>query len=122
MIRIYINYGLNIKLATQTLARLQPLMAKGYVTAQQVDNAATAKHNAEISLKQALKQSVATNALISSTAASEALVTAHRVALAITQNELKNTQNLTPHNGLVVGLNVSSGEFVTLDQAIFTLI
>lgn len=112
----------NLKLATQTLSRLQPLLAKGYVTAQQVDDATTAKHDAEISLKQALKQSVAAGALISSIEASEALVTARRAALAIAQRELENTQVRAPHNGLVVGLNISAGEFVIPDQAIFTLI
>lgn len=112
----------NLKLATQTLARLQPLLAKGYVTAQQVDDAATARHDAEISLNQALKQSVAADALISSTAESEALVSARRAALAIAQRELDNTQIRAPHNGLIVGLRVSPGEFVIPDQAIFTLI
>lgn len=112
----------NLKLATQTLARLQPLLPKGYVTAQQVDDAATAKHDAEVSLKQALKQSFAAEALVSSTAASEALVVARRAALAIAERELANTQIRAPHDGRVVGLTVSAGEFVVPDQAIFTLI
>lgn len=112
----------NLKLATQTLARLQPMLGKGYVTAQQVDDAITAKHDAEISLKQAMKQSVAADALVSSTEASEALVTARRVALAIAERELEDTQVRAPQNGLVVGLNVSPGEFVIPAQAIFTLI
>ncbi|AHG20570.1 hemolysin D [Chania multitudinisentens RB-25] len=112
----------NLKLATQTLARLQPLLAKGYVTAQQVDDAATAKHDAQISLNQALKQSVAAEALVSSTAASEALLAARRAALAIAERELENTQVRAPYDGLVVGLNVSVGEFVLPDQAVFTLI
>lgn len=112
----------NLKLATQTLARLQPLLAKGYVTAQQVDDAATMKHDAQISLNQALKQSVAADALISSTAASEALLTARRAALAIAERELENTQVRAPYDGLVVGLNVSAGEWVLPGQAVFTLI
>ncbi|WP_050874602.1 multidrug transporter subunit MdtN [Yersinia frederiksenii] len=112
----------NLKLATQTLARLQPLLPKGYVTAQQVDDAATAKHDAEVSLKQALKQSFAAEALVSSTAASEALVAARRSALAIAERELANTQIRAAHDGRVVGLTVSVGEFVAPDQAIFTLI
>ncbi|MFV8903758.1 multidrug transporter subunit MdtN [Serratia fonticola] len=112
----------NLKLATQTLARIQPLLGKGYVTAQQVDDAQTAKHDAEISLKQALKQTVASQALISSAAESEALLSARRAALAIAEQELENTQIRAPHNGLVVGLNVSAGEFVIPDQAVFTLI
>ncbi|WP_050132395.1 multidrug transporter subunit MdtN [Yersinia frederiksenii] len=112
----------NLKLATQTLARLQPLLPKGYVTAQQVDDAATAKHDAEVSLNQALKQSLAAEALVSTTAASEALVVARRAALAIAERELANTQIRAPHDGRVVGLTVSAGEFVIPDQAIFTLI
>ncbi len=112
----------NLKLATQTLARLQPLLPKGYVTAQQVDDAATAKHDAEVSLNQALKQSLAAEALVSTTAASEALVGARRAALAIAERELANTQIRAPHDGRVVGLTVSVGEFVIPDQAIFTLI
>ncbi|CND15565.1 multidrug resistance protein MdtN [Yersinia frederiksenii] len=112
----------NLKLATQTLARLQPLLPKGYVTAQQVDDAATAKHDAEVSLNQALKQSLAAEALVSTTAASEALVVARRAALAIAERELANTQIRAPHDGWVVGLTVSVGEFVIPDQAIFTLI
>lgn len=112
----------NLKLASQTLARLQPLLPKGYVTAQQVDDAATAKHDAEVSLNQALKQSVAAQALVSSTAATEALVAARRTALAIAERELANTEVRAPHDGRVVGLNVSTGEFVAPDQAIFTLI
>ncbi|WP_431222813.1 multidrug transporter subunit MdtN [Serratia sp. L9] len=112
----------NLKLATQTLARLQPLLPKGYVTVQQVDDAATAKHDAEVSLKQALKQSSAAEALVSSTAASEALLAARRAALAIAERELANTQVYAPHDGRVVGLKISAGEFVIPDQAIFTLI
>ncbi len=112
----------NLQLASQTLARLQPLLAKGYVTAQQVDDAATAKRDAEISLQQALKQAEAADALVSTTAASEALVSARRAALAIALRELENTTIRAPHNGLVVGLKVASGEFVMPDQAIFTLI
>lgn len=112
----------NLKLASQTLARIQPLLAKGYVTAQQVDDAQTAKHDAEISLKQAQKQTIATGALISNVAASAALLASRRAALVIAETELENTYIRAPYNGLVVGLNVSVGEYLLPDQAIFTLI
>jgi len=112
----------NLKLATQTLARLQPMLAKGYVTAQQVDDAATLKRDAEISLQQALKQSVASDALISTTEGSAALVEARRAALGIAERSLENTVIRAPNDGLVVGLKVSPGEFVIPDQAIFVLI
>lgn len=112
----------NLKLATQTLARLQPLLPKGYVTEQQVDDAATAKRDAEVSLKQALKQYTAAEALVSSTAASEAILAARRAGLAMAERELANTEVRALHDGRVVGLTVSAGEFVVPGQAVFTLI
>ncbi|OBU06349.1 multidrug transporter subunit MdtN [Morganella psychrotolerans] len=112
----------NLKLATQTVARLQPLEAKGYVTRQQLDDAVTAKRNAEIMLQQAQKQSVAAQALVSNTDAAAALVRARRAALAIAERELENTVIRAPHDGLIAGLNVARGEYVIPDQSIFTLI
>ena len=112
----------NLQLATQTLARLQPLEGKGYVTKQQVDDARTAKRNAEVMLQQALKQSVAAQALVSNTDSTEALVSARRAALAIAERMLAHTEIRAPHDGLVVGLSTASGEFVVPDQVIFTLI
>lgn len=112
----------NLQLATQTLARLKPLEAKGYVTKQQVDDATTVKRNAEVMLQQALKQSVAAEALVSNTDSTQALVSARRAALAIAERMLANTEIRAPHDGLVVGLRTSSGEFVVPDQVIFTLI
>lgn len=112
----------NLQLATQTLARLKPLEAKGYVTKQQVDDATTIKRNAEVMLQQALKQSVAAEALVSNTDSTEALVSARRAALAIAERMLAHTEIRAPHDGLVVGLRISSGEFVIPDQVIFTLI
>ena len=112
----------NLNLATQTLARLQPLEAKGYVTRQQLDDAATAKRNAEIMLQQAKKQNVAADALVSNTDASQALVRARRAALAIAEKQLADTVIRAPHDGLVVGLNIAAGENVLPNQSIFTLI
>jgi len=112
----------NLQLATQTLARLKPLEAKGYVTKQQVDDATTIKRNAEVMLQQALKQSVAAEALVSNTDSTQALVSARRAALSIAERMLAHTEVRAPHDGLVVGLRTSSGEFVIPDQVIFTLI
>ena len=112
----------NLQLATQTLARLKPLEAKGYVTKQQVDDATTAKRNAEVMLQQALKQSVAAEALVSNTDSTQAMVSASRATLAIAERMLAHTEIRAPHDGLVVGLRISSGEFVIPDQVIFTLI
>ncbi|BCP51488.1 multidrug resistance protein MdtN [Kaistia sp. 32K] len=112
----------NLELATQTLDRLTALRPKGYVTAQQVDDAATAKRDAAISLKQAIAQREAAEALVSTADGADALVQARKAALALAERNLADTEVRSPHDGLVVGLNVSTGEFVITGQSVFTLI
>ncbi|WP_127089120.1 multidrug transporter subunit MdtN [Aquabacter cavernae] len=112
----------NLDLATQTLARLEAMRPKGYVSAQQVDDAATAKSDAEVSLKQALKQEAAADVLVSDTAAAQALVSARRAALAIAERALAETQMKAPFDGKVVGLQAATGGFVLPGQSVFTLI
>lgn len=112
----------NLALATQSLKRLEPLLAKGFVTAQQVDDARTLKRDAEVSLKQAQKQNVASEALINNTRSEEALVNSLKTSLAMAEWELSNTQVKAPSNGYIVGLTTSAGEFIISGQSIFTLI
>lgn len=112
----------NLDLATQTYQRLEPLGPKGYVTAQQLDDAGTVKRGAEISLNQAKRQQTAAEALVSNTAAAEALVDARRAALAIAEHALANTEMRAPFDGKVVGLTVAPGEYVLPGQSLFTLI
>lgn len=112
----------NLALATQTLARLEALRPKGYVSAQQVDDAATAKRDAEVSLKQAVQQEAAAAVLVSDTAAAVALVEARRAALAIAERALADTQVVAPFDGRVVGLETAVGEYVLPGQSIFVLI
>ncbi|CAH1659551.1 Multidrug efflux system membrane fusion protein [Hyphomicrobiales bacterium] len=112
----------NLALATQTLDRLAALRPKGYVTAQQVDDAATAKRDAEVSLKQALAQVEAAKALVNSADAAEALVQARKAALGLAQRNLAETEIRAPHDGLVAGLRTATGEFVITGQSVFTLI
>jgi membrane fusion protein, multidrug efflux system len=112
----------NLDLATQTAARLQALRPKGYVSAQQVDDAQTAKSDAEVSLRQAMHQEEAADALVSDTAAAIALVEARRAALAIAKRALEDTKVRAPFDGKVVGLDVSPGQYVLTGQSVFTLI
>lgn len=112
----------NLTLAEQTLARLQPLLRPGYVTAQQVDDARTARDDARTSLNQALRQSEAAASLVSTLDASEALVAARRAALAIAERNLAETDIRAPHDGRVVGLAIAAGEIVAPGQSVFTLI
>ncbi|MDK7224224.1 multidrug transporter subunit MdtN, partial [Proteus mirabilis] len=112
----------NLSLATQSLNRLEPLLAKGFVTAQQVDDARTLKHDAEVTLKQAQKQNVASEALINNTDSEEALVKSLKTSLAMAEWELSNTEVRAPSNGYIAGVVLSPGEFILSGQSVFTLI
>jgi membrane fusion protein, multidrug efflux system len=112
----------NLALTEKTLARLLPLESKGFVTSQSVDTARTARDDARTSLNQALLQSEAADALITTLGTSQALVDARRAAVAIAEHELAATEVRAPHDGLVVGLHVSTGNVVLPGQSMFTLI
>jgi multidrug efflux system membrane fusion protein len=112
----------NLDLASRTAARLRPLAAQGYVAEQQLDQAETAERDAATALQQARTQAVAALTAIDTVAATEAIVTARRAALAIAERNLADTVVRAPHDGLVVGLTTASGEMVAPAQALFTLI
>ena len=102
----------NHDLAARTLARLRPLASNGYVPQQQLDQAETAEKDTATKLIQAQEME----------AAAEATVRARTAALGIAQRQLDDTTVRATHNGLVVGLTVSTGEMVIPAQSLFTLI
>lgn len=112
----------NLALAEATLQRLTALLPKGYVTRQQVDDARTLRDDAQISLNQAIKQAKAADALVNTIDGSEALVQARQAALALAQRNLDNAEVRAPHDGLVVGLTISTGQIIAPGQSVFTLI
>ena len=112
------NHGL----AKRTAERLRPLAATGYVPKQQLDQAEVAERDTATALVQAQERQAAAVKAIDTEAAAEATVSARRAALAIAQRGLNNTTVRAPHNGLVVGLTISSGEMVAPAQSLFTLI
>jgi len=99
-------------LAARTLERLRPLASNGYVPQQQLDQAQVLEKDTATKLIQAQELETA----------AEATVQARTAALGIAQRQLDDTTVRATHNGLVVGLTVSTGEFVTPAQALFTLI
>lgn len=112
----------NLALAGQTLERLTALLPKGYVTQQQVDDARTARDNAQDSLAQALKQAEVAKVVVNTLDSANALVQSRQAALALAQRNLADTEIRAFHDGRIVGLTTSSGEIVAPGQAIFTLI
>jgi multidrug efflux system membrane fusion protein len=99
-------------LAARTLDRLRPLASNGYVPQQQLDQAQVTEKDTATKLVQAQELQ----------AAAEATVQARTAALGIAQRQLDDTTVRATHNGLVVGLNVSTGEMVAPTQSLFTLI
>jgi membrane fusion protein, multidrug efflux system len=116
------NAKANYELATRTAERLRPLTAKGYVPNQQLDQADVTAHDAATRLQQAQVQQLAAVQAIDTVQAGESLVAARQAALALAKRNLEDTTVLATHDGLVVGLTVSSGEFVVPGQSLFTLI
>jgi membrane fusion protein, multidrug efflux system len=112
----------NHELAVRTVKRLRPLAASGYVPQQQLDQAQVTEKDTATALVQAKEREAAAFQAIGTEAAAEATIAARRSALAIAQRQLDDTTVRAPHNGLVVGLTISSGEIVAPSQAIFTLI
>jgi membrane fusion protein, multidrug efflux system len=102
----------NHDLAARTLERLRPLAASGYVPQQQLDQAQVLERDTATKLIQAQE----------SKAAADATVRARTAAVGIAQRQLDDTTVRATHNGLVVGLTVSTGEMVAPSQSIFTLI
>jgi membrane fusion protein, multidrug efflux system len=112
----------NHQLAKRTADRLRPLAANGYVPKQQLDQAQVAERDTATALVQAQERHTAAVNAIDTEAAAEAAVSARRAALAIARRGLENTTVRAPHNGLVVGLTISSGETIAPAQTLFTLI
>jgi membrane fusion protein, multidrug efflux system len=112
----------NYELATRTAERLRPLTAKGYVPGQELDQADVNAHDAATRLQQAQVEQLAAVQAIGTIQAGESLVAARQAALALAKRHLEDTTVRATHDGLVVGLNVSSGEFVAPGQSLFTLI
>jgi membrane fusion protein, multidrug efflux system len=112
----------NLDLAIRTVNRLRPLAANGYVPAEQLDQAETQQRDAATALLQAQEQAAASVTAIDTVAATQAAVAARRAALAIAQRGLSDTIVRAPHDGLVVGLTISSGEMTAPAQSLFTLI
>jgi multidrug efflux system membrane fusion protein len=112
----------NYELAARTAARLRPLNAKGYVPGQQLDQADVTARDAATAYQQAMVQKDAAEQAIDTVQAGESAVAAREAALALAKRNLEETTVRAAHDGLVVGLTVSTGEMIAPSQTLFTLI
>jgi multidrug efflux system membrane fusion protein len=109
-------------LATSTLARIQPLLGRGFVTAQQVDQARTALRTAQVALEQARLQADEARQAIINTKPTEAELEGARATLALAERDLKKTVVRSPCDGRITALDIAAGEFAATGHPLFTII
>ena len=110
------------KQATDTLARMEPLIAKGYVSADELERARTAQRSAQAELDAAQQQAREAKAAVSGV---DALVAQRAVLRAQIQTAQLNLEYATvraPFDGVVVELRTSIGQYVSAQRPVFTLI
>jgi multidrug efflux system membrane fusion protein len=109
-------------LATSTLQRIEPLLGKGFVSAQQVDQARTAQRTAQIALQQSRLQADEARQAISSTKPIAAELERARATLALAERDLNKTVVLAPCDGRITALDIAAGEFAAAGHPLFTII
>ncbi|MGD0642372.1 MAG: biotin/lipoyl-binding protein, partial [Roseiarcus sp.] len=112
----------NLELAQQSLDRLTPLLPKGYVSAQQVDQARTERNDAEVSLQQALEQSTGASQVVGTLDTRKAQLAAALATVAIAERDLANTIVRAPFDGAITGFKLTGGEYVITGEALGTII
>ena len=109
-------------LASSTLARMEPLLGHGFVTAQQVDQARTAQRTAQIALQQAQLQADEARQAITNTKPTEAELEGARATLALAERDLNKTVVRAPCDGRITALDIAAGEFAATGHPLFTII
>ncbi|HYR35989.1 MAG TPA: biotin/lipoyl-binding protein, partial [Burkholderiales bacterium] len=110
------------KQAADTLARIEPLLAKEYVTAEQVDQTRTAKRTADAALLVAQRDADRAAAAVSGVDALVAKLGELRAAIATAEYDLRQTVVRAPFDGRVVDLDIAEGEYAATGRRLFTLI
>jgi multidrug efflux system membrane fusion protein len=108
--------------ATDTLHRMEPLLEKGFVTAEDVDQARTRQQSTKAALEAVLleaKQAKAAIILVDPLVAQRAVIEAE---IATAELNLEFTKVHAPFDGRVVALDTSEGQFVSALKPVFTLI
>ena len=109
-------------LATSTLARLEPLLPRGYVTAEQVDQARASQRTAQATLQQARQQAQEARQGVSSTKPTEEQIAAAGASVALAERNLRLTDVRSPCDGVISGLNTVAGEYGEAGHPLFTII
>ena len=111
-----------LALARSTRARLEPMLGKGYVTEQQIDEARTNERSANIALEAALQQATQAHQAITDAQSLIAQERSAEAAESLAARDLRNATLTAPFDGLIVGLQIAEGEYATVGRPLFTLI
>src|SRR5271169_3096605 len=109
-------------LASSTLARMEPLLGRGFVTAQQVDQARTTRRTAQLGLQQARLQADEARQAITNTKPTEAELEGARPTFALAERDLNKTVVRAPCDGRITALDIAAGEFAVTGHPLFTII
>jgi len=109
-------------LASSTLGRMEPLLGRGFVSAQQVDQARTAQRTAQLGLQQARMQAEEARQAITNTKPTEAELDGARATLALAERDLNKTVVRAPCDGRITALDIAAGEFAATGHPLFTII
>lgn len=110
------------KMANDTLRRTEPLLAQGFVSAEDVDRARTAQRAAEADLNAILLQAQSAASAVSGVDALVAQRAAVQADIALTKLHLEMATVRAPFDGRVVSLKTSEGQFASAMKPVFTLI
>jgi membrane fusion protein, multidrug efflux system len=111
-----------LDLAQDTLQRLEPLLGKGYVTKQQVDEARTNERNAAVALTATTQQAHQARQAVGDTESLIAQLAGAEAAAGLAERDLRLATMLAPYDGLVVGLQIAEGAYAVTGHPLFTLI
>ncbi len=108
--------------AADTLRRTEPLLAQGYVSAEEVDRARTAQRSTQAELDAAIREAQQASAAVSGVDALVAQRAEVKAQIAIAELNLEFTEVRAPFDGRVVSLRTTVGQFASALKPVFTLI
>jgi membrane fusion protein, multidrug efflux system len=111
-----------LKYAQDTRERLEPLVAPGYVTQQQLDEARTNESSALAALSALTKSATQARQAVGDTLSLDAQLEGAEAAEALAARNLELTTLRAPFDGVVVGLQIAEGTFALSGRPLFSLI
>ncbi|MHA6203436.1 HlyD family efflux transporter periplasmic adaptor subunit [Dyella soli] len=111
-----------LALARSTRERLEPMVGKGYVTQQQIDEARTNERTASTALSASMLQAAQAHEAVGDTASLIEQLAGAEAAEALAARDLREATIRAPFDGRVVGMQLAEGAFAAAGSPLFTLI